>query len=272
MQRSSLSLFLAIVAVGVSAFAITRGRLATAADTGRASEDYDAISSRLDDAMERIRKLTDAAEERGGSLQVDASELRNTREAADSQALTALRKQITSLDKRLRVLEKGANEDKRGRAERQRQTARGERALEASIREDPSGAALEKVRAQAMVNAGDAEQRLAALRALRGVNGGRNEAVVASMIQLARTSQDGEVRADIWRQMSGARDAQLIAPMIQALRNDSHVSAREEAAETLGDFRDRPDVRAALEYASKHDKDEGVRDQSLRSLGRGRRR
>ena len=110
-----------------------------------------------------------------------------------------------------------------------------------------------------------------ALRYLRGVDGGRSPSVVAAMIHLAQTSQDPEVRADVWRQMSQAKDKQLVAPMLQAVQSDSHPKVREEAAETLGDFLDEPGVRSILQHVAANDAEDDVRRQARRSLERTRR-
>ncbi|MCB9891633.1 MAG: HEAT repeat domain-containing protein [Planctomycetes bacterium] len=116
----------------------------------------------------------------------------------------------------------------------------------------------------------DVEQRMRALRHLRGIEGGRSPSVVAAMIHLAQTSQDPEVRADVWRQMSRAKDKQLVAPMMQAVQSDAHPKVREEAAETLGDFLDEPGVRSILQHVSENDVEEDVRRQARSSLERRR--
>jgi len=140
-------------------------------------------------------------------------------------------------------------------------------------RRETEAASLPELRARATDPSLSAEERLQALRQLRSnrSKNARSGEVAQAMVLLAQTSPDPKVRADVWRQMSGADDPYLIPHLIQALRTDVDAKVREEAAETLGDFRDRPEARAALEHAKQFDKHDDVREQALRSLGRGRR-
>jgi hypothetical protein len=113
-------------------------------------------------------------------------------------------------------------------------------------------------------------ERLQALRLLRGQ---RDAAgldarlhVLDSMLELARTSQEGEVRADVWRQLSHVIDRRLRQPLLDTLAYDEHADAREEAAETLEDFLPDVGVEAALRLAAENDADGGVRRQAASSL------
>ena len=119
------------------------------------------------------------------------------------------------------------------------------------------------------------EQSLAALRRLRfqRLEDGSDARipVLSTMIELAQTSPEGEVRADVWRQLSGVTDLSLLQPLLHALANDSHAKAREEAAETLADFLPDPVVEAALIQARDLDSDRGVREQAVRSLSAAQR-
>ena len=119
------------------------------------------------------------------------------------------------------------------------------------------------------------EEMLEALRVLRF---GRLEdgtdarlPVLPSMLELAQTSQDGEVRADVWRQLHGVVDPPLLSALLNALANDPYAEAREEAAESLDVFLPDPNVEAALRFAMENDEDSGVRGQAAESLS-GRRR
>ncbi len=119
------------------------------------------------------------------------------------------------------------------------------------------------------------EEMLLALRRLRGrtLEDGTDARlpVLFAMIELSQTSQDGEVRADVWRQLDGVTDPSLLTPLLDALANDPHPRAREEAAESLAAFLPDPNVEAALRYAMENDEDAGVRRQAAESLS-GRRR
>lgn len=116
-------------------------------------------------------------------------------------------------------------------------------------------------------------QTLAALRALRfqrhddGADARLD--ILPEVLEVARTSQDGSTRADVWRQLSGVDDPQLLGPLLDALGSDPHPGAREEAAETLADFLPDPTVESALRTAMELDDDADVREQAARSLARG---
>lgn len=97
-----------------------------------------------------------------------------------------------------------------------------------------------------------------------------NDAIVAEMVRIGLTSTDDAIRADVWRQADGNRTHLALVPaLLQALTADAAPGVREEAAETLANYRDNPQVKLALESAAANDPDEDVRDQARRSLGRG---
>ncbi len=118
------------------------------------------------------------------------------------------------------------------------------------------------------------DEMISALRTLRGnhLEDGTDARlpVLPSMIELARTSVDGDVRADVWRQLSGVTAPELVAPLLDALAHDTDAGAREEAAETLADYLPDPAIEAALRYAMEHDEARNVQRQAERSLGNGR--
>jgi hypothetical protein len=118
------------------------------------------------------------------------------------------------------------------------------------------------------------EQKLAVLGSLRGrrLEDGTDArlSILDDMIQLARTSTQGEARADVWRQLSHVTDARLKQPLLDALAFDAHPKAREEAAETLADFLPDARVEAALRAAAQDDADARVRRQAVESLAGGR--
>lgn len=115
------------------------------------------------------------------------------------------------------------------------------------------------------------EDRLRALRFLRGAGrGARGGAVAQAAIALVQTSRDAVTRADVWRQMSGADEPVLVPHLLASLQLDPAENVREEAAETLEDYRSVPGVEAALRAAMEQDQSESVRRQAQRSLGSGR--
>lgn len=140
---------------------------------------------------------------------------------------------------------------------------------------DEDERSLEEWTNQALDRNSTPEEMLDALGELRGehLEDGTDARlpVLPEMIELARLSEDGQVRSDVWRQLSGVTDPSLLGPLLDALANDPYADAREEAAETLEDFLPDGTVESALRHAMEHDVDPGVREQAAESLARGRR-
>ena len=116
-------------------------------------------------------------------------------------------------------------------------------------------------------------ERLQALRTLRGNqlpdgSDARTHNVIVSMLDLYRGSTSSDVRADIFRRLDGVTDPVLRSPLMDALARDTDARVREEAAETLAHYTDDPSVRLALEQALHNDQDSQVREQAEESLGR----
>jgi hypothetical protein len=129
---------------------------------------------------------------------------------------------------------------------------------------------VEAARSRACDTAVPVRDRVQALRDLRAaektVAGARSRAVVASMLALLESVPEGDLRADICRQLNKAVPVDLRGPLLKALQSDPDETVREEAAETLGSLREVPEVRAELERAGKEDSSLKVRAQALRSL------
>ncbi len=91
--------------------------------------------------------------------------------------------------------------------------------------------------------------------------------IVTEAVRIGTTAEDGQVRADIWRQAhANHTHPMLLQPLLQAVASDPHPSAREEAAETLDLYLDQPGVREALQFAADYDENPGVRRQATVSL------
>ena len=116
-------------------------------------------------------------------------------------------------------------------------------------------------------------EKLEAWEALRNLGKDAwTDAVVFEMSQIGRTSQDPEVRADVWRQADAeAKSPALVPALLLALANDSVADVRSEAAETLEGYTSDPAVVQALEHAKRSDQSEAVKRSAGRSLERGRR-
>ena len=118
------------------------------------------------------------------------------------------------------------------------------------------------------------EELLSALRGLRGqrLADGTDAriGVLPEMLNLVQTSQDGDQRADVWRQLSGVKDPSLLEALLASLADDPVPKVREEAAETLEGFMPNATVQAALRLATDNDENSRVRRQAGESLGGGR--
>jgi len=113
----------------------------------------------------------------------------------------------------------------------------------------------------------DEAAKLRAWAYLRAVEDSWTDSVVAEMIRIGAGSADPLRRADVWRQADARTKHQALAPaLLQALASDPEPKVREEAAETLANYLERPEVRPALEHAAAHDADDDVRDQARRTL------
>lgn len=105
-----------------------------------------------------------------------------------------------------------------------------------------------------------AEQKLQAWRDLRHRENAWNDAVVASMVDIGLRSDDPKIRADVWRQADARTQHDALVPaLLQALRADAVAGVREEAAETLVEYRDRPAVAAAIDGLLANETNAGVR-------------
>lgn len=99
------------------------------------------------------------------------------------------------------------------------------------------------------------------------------DAVVAEIVRVAQTSDDPEVRANIWRCADADRAHRLLRqPLLDAVLRDADERVREEAAETLENYVDDPAVVTVLERIVQSDASPAVRDEARRALERGRRR
>ncbi|MBI5850546.1 MAG: HEAT repeat domain-containing protein [Planctomycetes bacterium] len=106
-------------------------------------------------------------------------------------------------------------------------------------------------------------------------NGGPDawtDAIVDEMVRIGLTSNDVNVRADVWRQAdANARSERLVPGLLQALTGDADGRVREEAAETLENYAKLPQVRLALEAAAVNDPEEKVRRFARQSIEKGSR-
>jgi hypothetical protein len=108
--------------------------------------------------------------------------------------------------------------------------------------------------------------KLAALRILRSANA-RTDGVVKQMLQAFHASDNPDVRADIFRNLSRMTTPELKTPLLQAVSNSNeHPNVRQEAAENMAGFLPDPDVKAWLETLAFSEPDPEVRLAARRSI------
>ena len=227
------------------------------------------LHRRLDDLTQRIEEIESDLELRA-PVSLTAPEREAEAPGAEVEArmerLEALLQERTS-----RAERSGADGDASERQQQLEQLMRGdvdaEREERARIVEQMNGIARDPNEPE--------RERLRALRYLRfqrlADGSDARLGVLPDMIALGEASESGEVRADVWRQLSGVTDASLLGPLLDALARDPFPKAREEAAETLAGFLPDPEVEDALRFAADVDEDRGVREQARAALSGGRR-
>jgi hypothetical protein len=233
-----------------------------------------AILGKSDENLESNESDRAALEQRVGILEDMVHELRVAQprtspsepERPNDASTAAIEARLRALEKQMSIKPPPAPEP-RPAVDSGAATAelvRKQREAEAKEKEDSGPEALQK---QAMDRSLAGYERLKALTQLRNIKDGRSHDVVMSMLELYRESDDPKIRADIFRQLSKVAEPELRDTLIDALRSDQAPEVREEAAETLGTFRDDPSARDALEYAAENDANEKVRKQAKDALG-----
>jgi HEAT repeat protein len=256
-----IALLVAVIALAVALFRSPEPALHAQAPHPVASGEEGVLGQRVASLEAEVARL-------GGEIALLRSSSPGARETVvsdggDSAAVGAriadLERQLNELKTTRKTASSKLDELLR---EARAQAEGGEKGIEEWTRTAQNGAATE-------------EELLAALRKLRGAElpDGTDArlGVLPEMIRLAENSQDERARADVWRQLSGVTDPSLLQPLLHALQNDPSPEAREEAAETLGDFMPDPAVRNALQFAAENDASPDVRAQCYESLGSGRR-
>ncbi len=258
------ALVLSGLACVLAAVAATRGERAPAV-----------ASAAVDPSVERFQQLTDqtaalrADLDRLASAARDGPSPRQPVEKAPelASAPTDLSQRLTALEQSVAALQRAAKE----RASRAG-PAPGERAPGEPASGGPTDLADARRRATDLL--ATEEQRLAALKALRGqkVNGqdARTSDVVLSMIDLAEHSENEATRLDAYRNLHGVTDRNLRDSMLRALAGDPSPKVREKVAQDLDTFLPDVGVENALRQAADGDPDAGVRAQALKTLS-GRR-
>lgn len=144
-----------------------------------------------------------------------------------------------------------------------------EEAINALRRGPMSETRIAAMRDHAMDQRVPLDERLVALRALRGADSAIPQ-VMATLAQQAQASQDPQERAQLFAAFDGFTDPSLKVPLVYGLQDPNPV-IRERAADALSGFRDDPSVLEWLQYIAQNDADPRVRREALQAMGsRGR--
>jgi hypothetical protein len=108
--------------------------------------------------------------------------------------------------------------------------------------------------------------RAQALNTLRMQGAHKTDDVVDAGLALLAQSKEPATRIRIIRSLQGADNARVVSPMLTLLGADPDENARQEAAGTLGDYVQQPEVKAALELAASNDASERVRRRAQAAL------
>lgn len=252
-RLAALALFLSVMALIVVFMAPSESPRAREQSSKAAARPID-LGGRLDGLSKRMKQLE--------------AEL----EALQLQQAPALSKASSNaeLERRLRLLEQGASEPAETRqAPRKRPKPVAEAPLERSA---DAPKTLDDWADQARNPSSTPAEQLAALKQLRGQRladgSDARLAVLPEMLHLAQASEDGALRAEVWRQLNGLKDPGLQVALLDALASDSNARVREGAADSLGAFLPDPGVEDALRFAQENDADPGVQKQAAASLAR----
>jgi len=120
----------------------------------------------------------------------------------------------------------------------------------------------------AMDSNSDMDERLFALRALRG-NDEALPKVMASLADQAYTSHDPQLRARLFQAFDGFQDESLKVPLVYGLEDPNPV-VRQRAADALSGFKSDPAVRDWLTHIAETDADPQVRREAFQALQKGR--
>jgi len=138
-----------------------------------------------------------------------------------------------------------------------------------SWRMDAARAATEEYRQRLLDPKLEDRNRAEAFSWLRRLpNDERSQEAVDAALDIAATSGDATARTLVMQSCRGAslEEGGRLARVIDIAQRDSNPRVREEAAEVLGDFRGRADVRSVLEAMKAGDTDVRVRHQAEISL------
>jgi hypothetical protein len=90
--------------------------------------------------------------------------------------------------------------------------------------------------------------------------------IIAEMMSIGLNSEDDRAREVVWiGAESQYRNDLLVQPLISAL-SDREADVREEAADALSQYLDKPGVQRALLWTSNNDESEEVRNEAARAL------
>ncbi|HEY1172304.1 MAG TPA: HEAT repeat domain-containing protein [Verrucomicrobiae bacterium] len=142
--------------------------------------------------------------------------------------------------------------------------------IQGLTRGDATPERIASLQARAQNPTASMEERLLALQALRG---SRTEVqqIVASFAATAQSTQDPNLRAQIFGAFDGIADPTLKVPLVYGLQ-DGNAQVRARAADALSNYANDPAVQQWLRYVVDNDSDPRVRREAMQALEEGQRR
>lgn len=117
---------------------------------------------------------------------------------------------------------------------------------------------------QAIDSQAGVRERLTAWHALEGA-GSDIASATAALAQLAQSSQDPAVRADIYKAFDKSKDPSVVLPLVNGLQ-DSDPRVRKQAADAIGSFAKDPRIQEWLNFLASSDPDQKVRKEAAQAL------
>lgn len=216
------------------------------AKASRLSASVNALSARLDEIIARQQELVQAAAD--------------SQDPADRVDYTA---ELETLHTRLAnlsaLVSARIHEDPDAVPDTAADSAKRRRAL---IQSRLARDAVDRFRAHFLDTSRDAADRVEALRMLRRFPAElepHDEQLITSALDLIDTETDLRSRERVVKELAHVRDERLMHAWIDILHDDTDEGIRAEAAEALGTFIHRPDIRDLLRQTFEHDDSERVR-------------
>lgn len=121
-----------------------------------------------------------------------------------------------------------------------------------------------RLQQQAIDSQAGVRERLTAWHALEG-SGSDISGATAALAQLAQSSQDPAVRADIYKAFDKSKDPSVVLPLVNGLQ-DQDPRVRKHAADAIANFANDPRIQEWLNFLATSDPDQKVRREASHAI------